>query len=152
MEKDAPRNGHWVLYYDGGCGLCTWVVRWLDRLDPFHRVQWVPAQSLEAPPLGLSWQQLHDAAYLQTGRGRLHEGFYAFRKLTTGVPSPSPPGPGLLVSGHALPGCAGLSLGGKEPLPHLALPGPGVRGRAFLAPGRRAAERPLREGCRRLWA
>ena len=85
MEKDAPRNGQWVLYYDGGCGLCTWVVHWLDRLDPLHRVQWVPAQSLEAPPLGLSWQELHDAAYLHTGRGRLHEGFYAFRKLTTGV-------------------------------------------------------------------
>ncbi len=43
---------------------------------------WTPFQSLEQPPPGLSWDDLDRAAYLDTGRGRLHRGYYAFRMLT----------------------------------------------------------------------
>ena len=78
MGKD---NRAWVFYYDGECGLCTGVVRWLSRMDPFNHVAWVPCQTLEQPPRGLSWDELDGAAYLETGQGRLHEGFYGFRML-----------------------------------------------------------------------
>ena len=42
---------------------------------------WTPYQSLEPPPHGLSWDDLDRSAYLVTGNGRLHEGFYVFRML-----------------------------------------------------------------------
>ena len=72
----------WVFYYDGNCGFCTRVSRGLARIDFFRRVEWVPFQALEEPPNGLTWEDLDSAAYLSTGRGRLHEGFYSFRMLT----------------------------------------------------------------------
>ena len=50
--------------------------------DIFQRVQWVPFQSLEEPPRGLSWEDLNRAAYLDSGQGVLHEGFYGIRMLT----------------------------------------------------------------------
>ena len=81
MGKDAQHDDRWAFYYDGDCGLCAWVVRWLSRADLFKRIAWVPYQTLEQPPHGLSWNDLDRAAYLDTGRGRLHEGFYGFRML-----------------------------------------------------------------------
>ncbi len=81
-EKEALRRHRWIFYYDGNCGFCTRVVQGLSRIDPFRQVQWIPFQSLEEPPQGLSWEDLDRAAYLDTGRGCLHEGFYSFRMLT----------------------------------------------------------------------
>ena len=81
-EKEAPHSPRWIFYYDGNCGFCTRVVRGLSRIDFFRQVQWIPFQSLEEPPQGLSWEDLDRSAYLDTGRGGLHEGFYSFRMLT----------------------------------------------------------------------
>ena len=81
-EKKALHSHRWTLYYDGNCGFCTRVVQGLSRMDPLRQVQWIPFQSLEEPPQGLSWEDLDRAAYLDTGRGNLHEGFYSFRMLT----------------------------------------------------------------------
>ena len=81
-EKEALHSHRWIFYYDGNCGFCTRVVRGLFRIDFFRKVQWIPFQSLEEPPQGLSWEDLDLAAYLDTGREGLHEGFYSFRMLT----------------------------------------------------------------------
>ncbi|HEU0020409.1 MAG TPA: DUF393 domain-containing protein [Dehalococcoidia bacterium] len=75
------------FYYDGGCGLCRWVVKWLSRMDFGSGITWISFQSLERPPDGLTWGDLDRAAYLETGQGDLLEGFYAFRKLTRKVPA-----------------------------------------------------------------
>ena len=82
MGKDARYSHSWVLYYDGDCSFCTRVVRSLSRIDFFSQIVWTPYQTLEKPPRGLSWADLDDAAYMDTGLGNLHEGFYAFRMLT----------------------------------------------------------------------
>ena len=84
-EQEALQSRRWIFYYDGNCGFCTRVVHGLARADPFHRVQWIPFQSLEEPPQGLSWEDLDRSAYLDTKRGTLHEGFYSFRMLTLGL-------------------------------------------------------------------
>lgn len=81
-EKEALHSHRWIFYYDGNCGFCTWVVQGLSRIDTFRQVQWIPFQSLEEPPHGLSWEDLDRSAYLDTGRGGLHEGFYSVRMLT----------------------------------------------------------------------
>ncbi len=81
-KKEALYCHRWMCYYDGNCGFCTRVVRGLSRIDFFRRVQWIPFQSLEELPRGLSWEDLDRSAYLDTGRGGLHEGFYSFRMLT----------------------------------------------------------------------
>ena len=79
---DAPPSDQWIFYYDGNCGFCTRVAQGLSLIDFFRQVQWIPFQTLEEPPQGLSWEDLDRAAYLDTrGRG-LHEGFYGFRMLT----------------------------------------------------------------------
>ena len=81
-EKEVLHSPRWIFYYDGNCGFCTRVVRGLSRIDFFRQVQWIPFQSLEEPPQGLSWEDLDRSAYLDTGREGLHEGFYSFRMLT----------------------------------------------------------------------
>ena len=79
----SPRIGHrWGVYYDGDCGLCDRVKRWLSRIDFFDAIEWTPYQALEKLPLGLSWDDLERAVYLDTGQGRLYKGFYAFKMLT----------------------------------------------------------------------
>ncbi len=81
-EKEALIRHRWTFYYDGNCGFCTKVARLLSRIDNFRQVAWVPFQSLDEPPPGLSWEDLDCAAYLSTGKGRLHEGFHGFKMLT----------------------------------------------------------------------
>ena len=82
---DSEKKPVWFFYYDGDCGFCTRVVHWLSWLDFRKKVRWVAFQSLEEPPPGLTWDDLEAAAYLDCGQGRLEEGFYAFRKLTTRI-------------------------------------------------------------------
>jgi predicted DCC family thiol-disulfide oxidoreductase YuxK len=78
----SVRNGpRWVIYYDGDCGFCDRVKRWLSRIDFLDVIEWTPYQALERPPQGLSWDDLDRAAYLDTGQGHLNEGFYAFRMV-----------------------------------------------------------------------
>ncbi len=80
-----PRR--WVFYYDGECGFCATVVRWLARLDLLRQVTWTPYQGLAQPPQGLSWDDLDQAAYLEhSRRHRRYRGFYAFRRLTLWLP------------------------------------------------------------------
>ena len=82
MEKGTRQERKWVFYCDADCGFCAKTVRWLSKIDFFDRITWTPYQVLQEPPSRLSWDDLNSSAYLDTGQGRLHEGFYAFRKLT----------------------------------------------------------------------
>ena len=82
MEKAVQSRSRWAFYYDGECGFCATAARRLSWLDLFGGVAWIPYQTLEAPPRGLSWDDLGKAAYLDTGRVELYQGFYAVRMLT----------------------------------------------------------------------
>ena len=88
LKPAAP--GQWLCYYDGDCGFCREVVHRLSGLDVFGRVAWIPYQSLEEPPVGLSWEDLQSAVYLEGGHGRFYRGFYAFRMLAAGIPPLEP--------------------------------------------------------------
>ena len=81
-NKNTLPGHRWAFYYDGDCDFCTKLVRGLSRIDLFRRIQWIAFQTLEQPPPGLAWADLDRAAYLSTGNGRLHEGFYGIRMLT----------------------------------------------------------------------
>lgn len=102
VQRTEINNGGWAFYFDGDCRFCTNVVRILASLDLFRSVNWVPYQSLAAPPIGLSWEDLDRAAYLDTGASRLHEGFYAFRMLTLRVLPLLPLAPMLWIPGMAV--------------------------------------------------
>jgi predicted DCC family thiol-disulfide oxidoreductase YuxK len=82
MVSSVRNKPRWVIYYDGDCGFCDRVKQWLSSIDFFDGIEWTPYRALERPPRGLSWGDLDRAAYLDTGQGRLNEGFYAFRMLT----------------------------------------------------------------------
>ncbi len=94
VEKgDKPKlaaSGRWLCYYDGNCGYCGWVVRRLASLDFLGRVAWIPYQCLEEPPVGLSWEDLDSAVYLERAQGQLYRGFYAFRMLSAVIPPIAP--------------------------------------------------------------
>ncbi len=101
------RKGRWVFYYDGNCGFCRAAAGFLRPLDLFRRLTWMPFQTLDAPPPGLSWADLDRAVYLETGKQRqvgrntvrLYEGFYAFRLLTLRLPPLLPLAPFLWLPG-----------------------------------------------------
>ena len=81
MEENTRYRHRWVLYYDGNCGFCIRAVCWLSGIDLFGQITWTPFQGLKEPPYDLCWDDLDRSAYLDTGQGRLYEGYYAFRKL-----------------------------------------------------------------------
>jgi predicted DCC family thiol-disulfide oxidoreductase YuxK len=81
MVSSVRNEDRWVIYYDGDCGFCYRVKRWLSTIDFFDRIEWTPYRALERPPRGLSWDDLDRAAYLDTGQGPLSGGVYAFRML-----------------------------------------------------------------------
>ena len=109
--KDVECRRTWVLYYDGDCGFCTWWVRLLARLDFLRLVAWTDFRALSAPPLGLSWEDLDAAAYLEVkgrsrqptasgeGGSKLYRGFYAFRMLILRLPLLLPMAPLLWLPG-----------------------------------------------------
>jgi predicted DCC family thiol-disulfide oxidoreductase YuxK len=92
------RGETWTLYYDGECGLCRRVRDILTRLDVTKQVNWVAYQSLAVPPAGLTGADLERAAYLDSG-SRLEGGFYAFRRLSLGMPLLWPLAPVLWLPG-----------------------------------------------------
>lgn len=96
----------WNFYYDGDCGLCRRLVKWLRRMDAGRAITWIPAQSLERPPQRLSWSDLDRAAYLEAEKGVLLEGFYALRMLTRKIPFLWPLAPFLWFPGMQVPGRA----------------------------------------------
>jgi predicted DCC family thiol-disulfide oxidoreductase YuxK len=101
-RPDAPP---FVFYYDGDCGFCTRSVRILQRLDWRRRVRWVPYQSLETAPDGLSWDDFQREAYIDRG-GRLESGFFAFRRLTLLLPPLYPLAPVVCLPGVSVVGSA----------------------------------------------
>ena len=103
---ETPHRHQWTFYYDGNCSFCTGGVAGLSRLDFFRQVRWMPFQSLEEPPRGLSWEHLNCAAYLDTGRDQLYEGFYSLRMLTLRLPLLVPLAPVLWAPGVNLLGPA----------------------------------------------
>ena len=94
----------WRFYYDGNCTFCTRSVAALSRSNWRGGVEWVAFQSLAVPPAGLTWSDLEQAAYLDTGDGKLRQGFFAFRKLSLRLPLLLPLAPILWFPGMGLLG------------------------------------------------
>ena len=71
-----------VFLYDGSCGFCRrWVGR-ARRLDPKHRVRFLPLQDAEAAALsGRSYDALSKAAHLVRQDGAVFAGAAAIREL-----------------------------------------------------------------------
>ena len=104
---DAGMSNSLVFLYDADCRFCTSLARWLSKVDVFQRVIWTPYQSLDAPPSGLTWDDLKRSAYLVDGGAQQIEGFYAFRMLTVRILLLAPLAPivwfpGINVLGTAL--------------------------------------------------
>lgn len=104
--QEPRKKDRRVFYYDGECGFCIGSVRWLRRLDLFKSVDWIPYQSLDQPPPGLTWADLAASVYLDTGRGHLYPGFYAIRMLTLKMALLVPLAPLLWFPGVHIPGVA----------------------------------------------
>ncbi len=106
MLSKPSRSSRWTLYYDGGCGFCGGARRWLSKLDLFRSIDWTPYQTLEKPPVGLSWEDLDRYAWLDTGQGPLRRGFYAMRLLALKLPPLIPIAPLMWLPGAHIVGAA----------------------------------------------
>ena len=93
-----------VFYYDGQCGMCVGFVRWMERCDRNGAIIWTAYQSLETPPVGVTWDGLERAAYFVSDTGEVTEGFYAIRSLLHRVPKLALIGLLLSLPGSALVG------------------------------------------------
>ena len=58
-------DGRAMLVYDGGCGFCTRCARWVEAHA--HDVDVVAWQSLDLAEVGLTEQQVREAAYWLEG-------------------------------------------------------------------------------------
>lgn len=112
---------HTTFYYDGDCGMCVAFVRRVARFDRRGRVVWTPYQSLDytptnpesvadlntslnAPPSGVTLDDMDRAAYTISPDGVVSEGFYAIRALLKAIPALAPLGLLMSIPGVSLIG------------------------------------------------
>ena len=72
-----------TVIYDADCGLCTTIKRWIERLDHFQTMHWVPIH--EAGGFGIPQEEMMRAVQLITRRGRT-AGFSAFKRILVRLP------------------------------------------------------------------
>lgn len=86
MRDGASTGG--VLLFDGGCGFCTRVARWVDRrLPPGHRV--VPWQRIpDLSRYGLTGEQAASAAWWIDEEGRAHRAHLAVAEALRAIGGP----------------------------------------------------------------
>ena len=107
MAKMSSQDRPWAFYYDGNCAFCRRAVALMSKADITGKVDWIPFQSLEEPPAGLSWTDLDRSAYLvDIATMRLYEGFYSFRRLTLCLWPLAPFAPIFWLPGASLAGVA----------------------------------------------
>jgi predicted DCC family thiol-disulfide oxidoreductase YuxK len=76
------RDGRLILVYDGECGFCTRLARWVERRDREHRVVVRPSQDpglIES--LGLTPAEVGRAAWVVEPGGRRFEGAAAINRV-----------------------------------------------------------------------
>lgn len=75
-----------LLVYDGDCGFCTWSARWAGtRLPADAQVR--PWQSLELDELGLTRDEVTEAAWWFDDQGRKHRGSRAAARALSASPT-----------------------------------------------------------------
>ncbi len=82
---DWPR-GRPLAIYDGACGFCIWVRKWLERLDWGRAWEWLPLQAPRAQALGIPLEALEARLHL-VADDRVWTGFAAFRAMALFQPA-----------------------------------------------------------------
>lgn len=90
MGSPQSRRRARTVLYDGGCGLCSGVVRVLRRLDVLGRAEFLDV-TREWDAIGAKYPQLPQEAclldiHIADGRGRLLTGFEGYRSLAWVLP------------------------------------------------------------------
>ena len=93
-----------LVYYDGRCGFCSALARWLRRADIFGTVELRCSLDATARQAGLTQLDLDRAMFLLKPKGAAYEGFYAMRQLVLRLPLLWPLVPFLWLPGSALVG------------------------------------------------
>lgn len=83
-----------LVFYDAECPLCSNVKAVLQKLDWFHRIDWMPVQEIERSERYrfLKNRDIYDRIHMISSRGYLYEGFYTIRKLLKALPLTFPIG------------------------------------------------------------
>jgi predicted DCC family thiol-disulfide oxidoreductase YuxK len=82
---NAPQT---IMFYDGGCPLCSREVNHYRRLDRSHRVQWVDMTQNPTLPqaFGISYQTAMERLHVLHRDGRMLSGAYAFAAIWSELP------------------------------------------------------------------
>ncbi len=96
-------DSHFLVLFDGGCGLCTRTVGWLRRFDRHHALRFVDINTewhwLAATYPGLDQQACADAMHVISPDGRVTAGFDGFRSIAWVLTTLAPLAPFLHVPG-----------------------------------------------------
>ena len=96
--------GPCLVYYDGQCGFCSALARWLRPGDIFSTVELRRSLDATARQAGLTQLDLDRSMFLLKPNGAAYEGFYAMRQLVVRLPLFWPLVPFLWLPGSALVG------------------------------------------------
>ena len=83
----SNRSDHPILLYDGICGYCNWIVRFIARIDRLERVRFAPLQSGLAKSILDRHQTVRcmDTAVLVEHAGSPYERIYTKWAMTRGL-------------------------------------------------------------------
>lgn len=74
----APQDLRLTVWFDGDCGFCTRVARWLDRQPKFVAVRCVAAQAATAQACPLNSQELLEKITVTASDGAVYRGTNAW--------------------------------------------------------------------------
>ncbi|HET7579987.1 MAG TPA: DUF393 domain-containing protein [Bacillales bacterium] len=77
-----------TVFYDAECPLCSNAKKIIEKLDWFHRIEWIPVQKAEKENRFdfLKGRDIYDRIHMISENGRLYAGIYTIRKLLMLLP------------------------------------------------------------------
>lgn len=87
-EKTAPAAPRPMVFFDGGCGLCSREIAHYRRLDQAGRIQWVDIVREDhlLEPHGLDYASTMAVFHVRDGAGRMHRGAWGFVEMWRHLP------------------------------------------------------------------
>ncbi len=75
-----------TVIWDGSCGFCEWSKQWVERVDFDKAFAWWPYQSGQGALHGITEEAAQRRLQLVTARGKVLEGYHAFRHMLFYLP------------------------------------------------------------------
>lgn len=81
------KNGPFIVFYDGKCGICVRVKKITEKLDKEHILRFIDLWEAEEIIKGTTIKQtdLAKEIHLITGTGEIYRGYFALKYIVTNI-------------------------------------------------------------------